>query len=209
MNERYPQIVLVNVTDPEQFARYGALVAPIVTAHGARGDRQVKPSSVHGYGPVTVVNLVSSPSREAFEAFHHDPRFLEIVEMRSRSTTLGSVRGPSLRGGTGESPVRGRLYLVEIAEYGPGGETAYRAYAQEAESVMGRYGWHVERELRPEAWDGLPFRPDLAKVAYFDTPEDMARMERDPAHARLEADYGNAVGRSIWIMGAVMGGDSG
>lgn len=201
--DRYHQLVLVQITEPDRFTEYQTRVGPLVEQYEGRLDRQIAPASVQGYGEVTAVNLVSSATRRQWAALFEDPRFEAIAHLRSESSVLGSVWGTSIRGEPGTSDPAGRLYLVELATYGPGGAEAYQAYVDLAEPIMARYGYHVEREIRIEGHDGLPFRPDVAKVAFFDTQDGMSRMEQDPAHALLEGDaYTAAAARSIWVVGS-------
>jgi uncharacterized protein (DUF1330 family) len=203
-SHRYHQLVFLWFTDHEKFGRYVELVAPTVKLYGGRLDRQIAPESFVGEGleQPDVVNLVSSPSRERFDAFHADEGFQRIVHLRSESTRMASVQGTFIRGEPGRSDPKARLYLVELALFGAHGEAAYRAYEAEAEPVMARYGYHVERELRPVQATGFPFSPDVVKVAFLDEPGAMDRMHGDPMHERLEKElYPGATKQSIWIVG--------
>jgi uncharacterized protein (DUF1330 family) len=205
---RYYQLVFLWLTDRPKFARYVERVTPFVGPHGGRLDRQVKPETfvAEGLERPDVVNLVSSPDREAFEAFHRDEGFQSVVHLRTESTRMASAQGPSLRGGTSRSDPKTRLYLVELAAYGDGGEAAYRAYEAEAEPVMARYGYHVERAFRPEQASGFPFIPDVVKVAYFDAPDGMDRVHGDPMHTKIENElYPKAAKTSVWVLGASSG----
>ena len=201
---RYHQIVFVWIHDGPKFARYGTLVRPIVEPYDGRLDRQVKPVQFYADGmeQPDVVNLVSSPNRAEFDAFHRDERFREIVHLRSESITMRSASGPSVRGSLLPGDASKRLYVVELAAFGPGGEAAYRAYEAAVEPVMAKYGYHVERVFRPDRMHDLPFEPDLVKVAFFDTPDGMARMHTDPEHERIEKIlYPEATRASIWVIG--------
>lgn len=206
-DERYYQLVLIWTKDEAKFSQYQRLVAPIVQLHDGRLERQVVPHQLYAERLLkpTVVNLVSSPSREGFDAFQRDQRFQDIVHLRSESIDMRSTRGPSARGAAGVGQTEQRLYVVEIARFGPGGEAAYRTYEAEAEPVMAKYGYHVERVFHPDAFADLPFRPDVVKVAYFDGPDGMDRLHGDPAHPRIESLYPQVAAESIWIIGRSSG----
>ena len=115
-----------------------------------------------------------------------------------------SVHGESVAGAVSSGGLDQRMYLVEIAQFGPGGAAAYRRYEAESEPVLHRYGYHVERVFKArDHSEGVPLDPDLVKVACFDEADGMARMERDPEHARIESLYPTVVKASIWMFGTV------
>jgi uncharacterized protein (DUF1330 family) len=201
---RYYQLVLLWPRDRAKFASYLELLAPIVEPYGAGLERQfsVVESYAEGLVRPETVNLVYYGSWDAYTAFHRDPRFRDIVHLRTESTDMASVEGPSVRGEFAPGPAADRLYLIEIARYGLGGLDAYRAYEAEAEHVMAPYGYHVERVIRPETASGLAFKPDVLKVAYFEAADGMDRLHRDPAHVQIETVvYPRAVSASLWIVG--------
>lgn len=201
---RHYQLVFIWPKDPPTFADYARRVTSVVEAHDGRLDRQIVPTTFYGEGLAqpAIINLVSNPSAAQFDAFHRDPRFLEVVPMRARSIDMAAADGDAERVEAGTGDPHARHYLVELAAFGPGGEAAYRAYEAEAEPVMARYGYHVECVFRPRVAKGFPFVPDLVKVAYFEQADGMARMHGDPAHARIEQElYPQAVRTSIWAMG--------
>ncbi len=203
-SDRYHQLVFLWFTDRPKFRRYAESVAPIVGPYGAGLERRFEAQTVHGHQleRPDVINFVYYTSRDAYQAFTQDEAFRRIVHLRSESTRLLSVEGPSIRGDVGSGDPTQRLYLIEIAKYGPGGVARYETYEKEAESVLEAYGYHVERKLRPDTSSGLPFSPDVVKIAYFDAADGMERMHRDPAHARLENElYPAAVADSIWVVG--------
>ncbi len=201
---RYYELFFLWIHDPAKFARYGELVGPVVTPYGNRIDRQIRPTSIAGEGieQPDIVNLASSPSLARLQQFERDPRFQEIVHLRSESIDLGAVTGPARRYDPGPGDAAQRLYLVELARFGDGGEAAYRAYEKESEPVMARYGYRVEAEIVVRTSSHLPFVPDIAKVAYFDAPDGMDRMHGDPMHDRIEnVLYPAATRDSLWILG--------
>jgi uncharacterized protein (DUF1330 family) len=206
-SDRYHQVVLLWNHDAAKFSRYQELVAPIVAPHGGRLDRQLRPVQAFGDGltlPDTI-NLVSNPTRDAFDAFNRDPRFQEIVHLRTESITMMAASGPALRGALSldEEQPPGRVYLLELAQLGPRGLDGYLAYEREAEPTLARYGYHVALVFRPDAAQGLPFKPDLVKLAYFDAQDGMDRMHGDPRHAHIENElYPAAAPRSLWIVGS-------
>jgi uncharacterized protein (DUF1330 family) len=200
-SDRYYQLALLWPTDPPKFGHYCQLAAPIVAPYGGGLERQFTPATIHATGMTRpdTINLVYYASKQAFEAFVADEAFRAIVHLRSESTRMLSVEGSSVRVGPPASAADA-LYVIEIARFAAGGADAYQAYEREAEPIMARYGYHVERVLRAESAGGLSFEPDIVKVAYFESADGVARLEADPAHARIEAElYPKAVAESIWI----------
>ena len=115
-----------------------------------------------------------------------------------------SVAGFPIGGTVTQDGLGKRLYLVELARFGPQGAQGYQHYQEQAEPVMSRYGYHVERRLAPDSVSGLPFKPDVINVAYFDSPDGMEQFHSDAAHQQIENElYGAAVQQSIWVVGRV------
>jgi uncharacterized protein (DUF1330 family) len=205
-HDRYSQLVFIWFVDRPTFARYAELVAPVVAPYGGRLDRQFNATAIYAeeMARPDVVNLVSNPTREQFDAFHRDPAFQNVVHLRTESIKMAQVHGTPRRRTSSASDAARRLYLIEIAKFGDGGESAYREYERESESVMAGYGYNVELELAPNASSGLSFSPDIVKIAFFDEPDGMDRFHADPAHARIETElYPKVVSGSIWITGGL------
>ena len=201
---RYYQVVFIWMKDPVTFSRYAALVEPVVRPYGGGLERRLIPDAIYAEGmpKPDIVNIVFCDSRAAFAAFQQDSEFAKIVHLRSESIDMASVAGVPVAGEITQTDVADRLYLVEVARFGPRGAQGYQDYEQQAEPLMRRYGYHVERRLTPDSASGFPFQPDLVKVAYFDSPEGMERFHEDPAHPRIENElYGAAVQQSIWVVG--------
>jgi uncharacterized protein (DUF1330 family) len=202
-DSRYFQLALLWLRDREKFARYAALVAPVVRPYGGALACQFLPTSVYAEGMECpdVANLVYYESRAAYEAFTLDPAFREIVHLRSESIVMASVEG-ALAGtfAAGDRPEQ-RIYVLELARLGPDRQQAYRAYEDEAEPVMKRYGYQVNCVMRPTGSSGLSFTPDLVKIASFTSVADLQRMHEDPAHSRIEKVlYPEAVAESVWLV---------
>jgi uncharacterized protein (DUF1330 family) len=201
---RYYQVVFIWMKDPATFGRYAALVEPVVRPYGGGLERRLIPDAIYAEGMAKpdIVNIVFCDSRAAFAAFEQDPEFAKIVHLRSESIDMASVAGVPTDGEVTQTDVADRLYLVEVVRFGPQGAKGYQDYEDQAEPVMHRYGYHVERRLTPDSASGFPFQPDLVKVAYFDSPDGMERFHTDPAHPRIENElYGAAVEQSIWVVG--------
>jgi uncharacterized protein (DUF1330 family) len=206
MLSRYYQVVFIWMKDPATFGRYVALLGPVVRPYGGGLERRLIPDAIYAEGMAKpdIVNIVFYDNRAAFMAFDRDPEFAKIVHLRSEAIDMASVAGVPL----GEEVTRrdegNRLYLVEVARFGPQGAAAYQEYEEQAEPLIRRYGYHVERRLAPVSASGFPFQPDLIKVAYFDSPDGMERLHKDPAHLRIENElYPAAVQQSIWVIGRV------
>jgi len=100
--------------------------------------------------------------------------------------------------------LQSRSYVVEAARFGPRGVDAYRRYEKEADALLSRYGYHVERVLEPDSVSGFPFTPDVVKVAYFEEADGMQKAHADPAHHAIESElYPAAVQQSVWVLGRV------
>ncbi len=204
--ERYYQLVFIRMNDAEKFARYCDLARPVVEPYGGALERMLAPDALHGESMARpdIVNIVHYDSRDAFESLHRDPRFREIVHLRTESIEMAQAGGPPTRGAVTADRLDRRLYLVEVARFGPRGADGYQQYEQEAEPLMARHGYRVERVLIPDSSSGFPFEPDIVKIACFPDAECMERMHRDPAHARIENElYPSAVAQSTWLTASV------
>ncbi|HJZ47303.1 MAG TPA: DUF1330 domain-containing protein, partial [Roseiflexaceae bacterium] len=168
---RYYQVVFIWMKDPVTFGRYAALLEPVVRPYGGGLERRLVPDAIYAEGmpKPDIVNSVFYDSRAAFAAFEQDPEFAKIVHLRSESIDVAAVAGLPAGGEVTQTDVGSRLYLVELARFGPQGAKGYQNYEEQAEPLMRRYGYHVERRLAPDSASGFPFQPDLVKVAYFDT----------------------------------------
>jgi uncharacterized protein (DUF1330 family) len=208
MNEstRYYQVVLIWLKDPPKFARYGELLRPIAHRYGADLELMIAPRAIHGADmqPPDVVNVVYYDHPGGAAALASDPEFAKIVHLRTESIDMVAVGGRADRGSstTAEDPSR-VTYVVELARFGPDGGDGYRRYEMGAEPIMSRYGYGVERRIAVDSSAGLPFVPDVAKVAYFEA-DGMDRLHRDPSHERIERElYPRAVADSVWVVGSV------
>jgi hypothetical protein len=197
----YFQLFLIWLRDTPMFDRYQHDVAPVARRYGTV-ERSLTPTEIYAIGLrcPDIANVTVAPSRQAVLDLAADPEFQAVVGLRTDSTTLARVAGTSTFGHVTEDGLAERVYLVELARFGPAGEAGYRAYEREADAFMEPYGYRVERVLVPDESAGLPFKPDLVKVAYFDDPAAMGRMHEDPGHHRIEEElYGAAVAESVWL----------
>jgi uncharacterized protein (DUF1330 family) len=205
-NERYFRLFLIWLRKPKIFERYQREVAPVAARYGGI-ERSLAPRQILGTDLTMpdIVNIVYFRTMASAAALHDDPQFQAVVPLRSASVDLafvdGVMDGVVDAGDTTETGVADRRYLVELARFGEAGEAGYRAYEQEAGPFMAKFSYHVERVIRPDRDAvGLPFQPDLVKVAYFDSDADMDRMQQDPDHARFEGElYNRAVAESLWL----------
>jgi hypothetical protein len=178
-------------------------MAPIVRRYGGALERALVPETVYSqeiFKPDTI-NVVHYDSREAYGAFNADPEFRAIEHLRAELITMATLGGLPIGDEVASGDAREHLYVLELARLGPHGIQGYHAHEQHAEPVMRRFGYHVERVLAPDAVMGLPFAPDLAKVAYSDGPDGMAQFHEDLAHERIEKVlHPAAVAESIWVV---------
>jgi uncharacterized protein (DUF1330 family) len=203
---RYYQVVFIWMKDPITFGRYRELLGPVVQRYGGDLERMIAPDTLYAEGmrKPDIVNIVFYDNRDAFAAFNRDPEFKQIVHLRSESIDMASVAGVPIGGMVTQDELEKRLYLVEVARFGPQGAKGYQHYQEQAEPVMKRYGYHVERRLVPDSVSGFPFKPDLVNIAYFDSPDGMEQFHTDAAHQHIENElYGAAVQQSIWVVGRV------
>jgi uncharacterized protein (DUF1330 family) len=156
---RYFQLVLLWPRDPVLYGRYLEALRPIVADYEGRLEHRFQPHTFYATGleRPAGVNFVSYRDREAFRRFREDERFLRIVGMRTSSTALASVEGVSVRESVLPGAAEGRRYVIEIARYGAGGAGGYADYEREAEPVMARYGYHVERVVQLESHSTMTF----------------------------------------------------
>jgi uncharacterized protein (DUF1330 family) len=197
----YYQVVFLWIKDSSKYARYLDLARPVVARYGGALERMLVPDALHGEGVTKpdVVNIVYYADRDAFRRLGRDPEFQPLLSMRADAIDMMSVEGPGSGGEIEEGDLATRVYSVELAELGPGGAAGHAAYLSEVDPQLRRFGYHVERSLRPETSAGFPFAPDLVNVAYFDTAAAAARLEAEPSHARLEEQYRAAVSRSVFV----------
>jgi uncharacterized protein (DUF1330 family) len=203
---RYYQVVFIWMKDPVTFGRYRELLGPVVQRYGGGLERMLAPDTIYAEGmpKPDIVNIVFYDDSDAFAAFNKDPEFEQIVHLRSESIDMVSVAGLPIGGAVTQEELAKRRYLVEVARFGPQGATGYQHYEAQAEPVMNRYGYHVERRLAPDLASGFPFEPDLVKVAYFDSPDGIERFHTDAAHHHIENElYSAAVQQSVWVVGQV------
>jgi hypothetical protein len=199
----YDNLWLIWLRDPEMFGRY-QVAAAFVAARYGRLARSFTPLEVYGEGMALpdIVNLTLSPERHSLAAMNADPEFRAVVSLRTDSTDLARVGGVDEPESVDDTGLAERRYLIEMARFGAGGAVAYREYERAAGALMTPYGYHVERVFRPAGdVDGLPFSPDLVKVAYFDTDAAFDRFHADPGHAEIEGPrYAAAVTEALWLV---------
>jgi uncharacterized protein (DUF1330 family) len=201
----YYQVVFIRMKDAGKFARYLELMAPIVRRYGGELERSLAARTMHteALPKPDAINVVFYDNRAAFTAFNQDPEFREIEHLRSESIEMSAIGGFPIGGVVTDDRVAERLYLLEIARFGPSGVAGYRNYEARAERVMRHFGYHVERVLEPDNVSGFPFTPDIVKLAYFDSPAGMERLHQHPAHGSIETElYPSAVAESIWVTAA-------
>jgi uncharacterized protein (DUF1330 family) len=206
LSRRYYQLVFIWMKDPPKFDRYLEQAAPVVRRYGGDLERMLVPDTLYAEGmrKPDVVNIVYYDDREAFAALGRDPEFQKLLHLRAEAIDMASVEGLPVGGTVEHGELGKRTYLVEVARFGARGASGYRHYEEQAEPVMHRYGYQVERVLSPDTAVGFPFQPDVVKIAYFDGPDGMARMHEDPAHHCMERElYPAAVQQSVWVIGRV------
>jgi uncharacterized protein (DUF1330 family) len=203
---RYYQVVFIWMRDAPTFAHYLELAAPVVGRYGGALERMLLPDLVVGDGmrKPDVVNVVSYDSAAAFAALDADPDFQQIVPLRSASIDMIAIDGLPSGGLATEHDLADRIYLLELAQYGALGAEGYAALEAQVEPLMRPFGYHLERRIAPQAAPGMPFLPDVVKVAYFDDAAGLEGWHQDPAHPRIEQElYPAAAQQAIWLVARV------
>ena len=146
----YMQLFLIWVRDRDLFGRYRREVATVARRYGDI-ERSLAPQEIYGDGLSVpdIANITIAASKASLDAMHADQQFQAMVGMRTTSTDLVRVAAPAQSGTVRSHDLEARLYLAEIAAFGPGGEDGYRSYEREADAFMSPYGYHVERVFRP------------------------------------------------------------
>jgi uncharacterized protein (DUF1330 family) len=200
----YYQLVLIRVADAPKFGRYLELMRPIVLKYGGALERMLAPDTIYAEGMTKpeIANIVYYDSKDAFRAFNEDPEFRKIAHLRSESIEMAAVNGLPVEGDVTQADLSKRLYLVEVARYNAGID-GYRQYERDSVPVMARYGYHVERLLEPDSATGFSFEPNVVRIAYFESADGMARMQKDPDHERLDKLYAAGVSNSVWLIARV------
>lgn len=206
-DDQYMQAVLVWVRDQTRFGEYIEAVSPVVGKYGGALQQMVAPADIYGAGfdRPDILNVVSYSGKEEWETFESDPEFLAVKPMRTESIDLLSVEGHPIHTDVRNGRVDDRYYVVEYARFGPGGQSRYADYEAEAAQFMDPFGYTVEWMIGVDTADsGLPFQPDIVKVAYFDNETGFRAAHEAPGHDRIEGDlYEAAVAESLWVIGGV------
>ncbi|MBT5108980.1 MAG: DUF1330 domain-containing protein [Rhodospirillaceae bacterium] len=79
----------IDITDPSWGAEYGEKVGPLVAKHGGKLlVRSTDPVRAEGSrGLPTVVVVLEFPTREAAEAWHGDPEYKPLIDLRNSGST--------------------------------------------------------------------------------------------------------------------------
>lgn len=156
------------------------------------GSKGVKPD---------VVNLVYYDSPEAKTLVENDPEYLALSSLRDSALASVSISGESIGGDIISGKTNRRAYMIEFVQYRDGDSIAYHNdYVKFADTVMGRYGYHLERIIKPTSSDGIA-QPDLIRIMYFDSAEKLIGMQNDSDFAEMMKRYKGSVERSLWILG--------
>lgn len=147
-----------------------------------------------------LVNLVYYDSAAAKTLVENDPEYIALSSLRDSALTSVSVSGESIGGEFIEGRTTRRAYMIEFVQYRDGDSVAYVDYVEFATNLMERYGYHLERIIRPISSEGIA-QPDLIRIMYFDSARKLAGMRNDSDFAEMMKRYEASVERSLWIMG--------
>ena len=206
--ERYYQVVLIWVKDPDKFQKYGELLGPIVSKYRGAGERIITPVSTFSAGSKAdqmeaphMINIVYYDSKEAYERFERDPDFLKIKHLREESIEMAGIGGEVLGGTLQSGAVSDRLYMIEFAYYADESGKAFEQYEKKTARYYQRHKLMKERVLNPDDVFGGIAMPDLVTIKYLEDEKDRSAMESDAEHATVEKLYGESIRDLIWIEG--------
>jgi len=197
-------LVFIRVKDKAKLEEYSKLADPIVKKHGGGIERSIKVTNVYGMEEQPdIVNIAYMDSPEAQHAFQHDPEFQKLLPMRAEAIDMVFIGGVAANfEPVSNKKLKERVYMVELASFKGDDRKAYDKYQKKATSTLGKYGFHIERSIKPAMAYGLE-KPDVVNILYFENDEGMKKSRQDPDHAELEGKlYQDAVENSIWINGA-------
>lgn len=85
-------VASIRIIDMERFSIYGQRVAELLPIHGGRfiirgGDSQV----IDGDWEPDRIVVIEFPSRQAYQAFHDDPAYQEVVPIRQSASHASLV----------------------------------------------------------------------------------------------------------------------
>lgn len=174
---------------------------PLLARHDVRIERVLR---IRGKGQIVgsndfelpdLIQQISLPSREAFNAYLADPEYQALAPVRDAGLRRLSVcAGPAMDVSTIATPGRGipttRLYGVGFVRFRPGGEAGLDAFNREAQSLFARHGMHVEsmqqvaQTMTPVGTgDGLA--PQRVVVFFLDEAAQLPVYAADPEYRRL------------------------
>ncbi len=79
----------IDITDPSWGPEYGEKVGPLVAKHGGKVIiRSTDPVRLEGSRALpTVVVVLEFPTREAAQAWHADPEYKPLIDLRNTGST--------------------------------------------------------------------------------------------------------------------------
>ena len=80
----------------------------------------------------------------------------------------------------------GRLYVIDVVAFGEGGWQAQRTYEEAIVPARGRYGYKLEHKLYVSASREFSFDPQLVTIGYFNSLEEMTRLDKDPESKQVD-----------------------
>ena len=83
----------IDITDPAWGPEYGEKVGPLVAKHGGKVIvRSTDPIRVEGKrGPPTVVVVLEFPTRAAAQAWHSDPEYKPLIDLRNTGSSAEAL----------------------------------------------------------------------------------------------------------------------
>lgn len=192
----------VFIKDADKFTEYSESITALIELKKAKLVLSILPSQVWAKDDVKpdIVNLVYYESSASREMILNDKSYLALAELRDEAIVKLTVSGQSIVSEAVPGKTKNRSYMVEFVQYRDGDSSAYDEYVKFATTVMERHGYHLEHVIKPIASSGIS-QPDLIRVMYFDSQEQLEQMEKDQDFAKMMKLYETSVVRSFWILG--------
>ena len=142
-----------------------------------------------------LIQLLSFPSVDAFEAYLRDPSYIDLSRGRDegirRMTVLGGAAQDIAHLVTpGAGRPDARFYGVGLARFIIGGERGMDAFNDAAQSLFARHGMHIEsmltvRQVLTPIGRSDDMNPQRLVVFFLDEPAALAAYAADPEYLAL------------------------
>lgn len=168
--------------------------------YATRGERilQLEPR-----GLAQRLNVVYYENARVRDELRADRTFQNILLIRDRSVRMSGIDGYAIAGDFSPTDdAAQRAYCVEFLHFhdahSPG---RFVDYLRGASEVLLRYGYHIERSIRPTAAFGGAAMPHLVNVTYFETEEHQKAFACDHRHEALQRQRSECIAQHTTYSG--------